>query len=182
LRLAVNETKGGEMGRKFSVATAAIAALVLCGSGAFAASRYLITSTRQVKPSVLKQFQQRLNFGDFRGGVASMCPSGTDTTGQCEVGVSDARCSGKSPAMGGGFDGGSNPPSSATIGYSEPDSDGLGWHVVMVNQSSLSANFQAVAVCLGAVGNFARDARGGVPGSVRTQIAGEVSKLRAAIR
>jgi hypothetical protein len=70
----------------------------------------------------------------------------------------------------------------ATIGYSEPDSDGHGWHVVMANNAPISASFQTVAVCLGTRGFLARDARASVPASVKAQIARETARVRAAYR
>lgn len=172
----------GEMGRKYSVGVAAIVAFSLFGGGAFAASRYLITSTHQIKPSVLRQFQQRLSFLDTKGKTASMCPSGSDATGQCEVGSSDARCPGNSDAMGGGYDGGSNPPVNATMGYDHADSDGRGWTVIMANNASISATYQATVVCLGAAGHFAQDARAVAPAPVKTQIAREAAHLRSEVR
>jgi hypothetical protein len=182
-RFAADSTeRTAEMGQRFSVAIVVIAALSVLGGGAYAASRYVITSTKQIKPSVLKQFQARLNTFEGRGAVANMCPSGTDTTGQCEIGFSDARCPGGTTVLGGGLDGGSNPPVSATIGYSEPDRDGRGWNVVMANDGSTVTTFSAVAVCLGTVGRLTRVVRAGVPASVNAQIAREAAQVRTTHR
>jgi hypothetical protein len=170
------------MGRKFSIAIATIATLSLLGGGAFAGTRYLITSTHQIKPSVLKQFQGRLGRFYSAGKLASMCASGTDTTGQCEIGNSDARCPGQTDVTGGGIDGGNDPPVNATAGYNEPDSDGRGWHVIMANNASVAATYKAVAVCLGTVGHLARDANSHAPASVKDQIAREAQVLRSKAR
>jgi hypothetical protein len=152
----------------------------MLSGGAFAASRYLITSTKQIKPSVLRKIETHLYLQNVAGSVATMCPAGTDTTGQCEVGQSDARCPQGGYAVGGGFDGGSSPPTSATVGYDEPDTDRHGWDVIMDNQSSLSATFRAVVTCQLVVGgNAARDATQSVPRSVTTQISRDVSLTRA---
>src|SRR5262249_23917979 len=127
------------MGRKWLAVTVGVAAFVVVGSGAFAASRYLITSTTQIKPSVLHKIETRLFWHRDMGETSTMCPLGTDTTGQCEIGSSDARCPDRGIATGGGIDGGSNPPVSATIGYDELDRDGHGWHVVVANDDPSSS-------------------------------------------
>jgi hypothetical protein len=165
--------------RKHSLATiaaAVVAAAVLVG-GAAAASKYIITSTNQIKPSVLKKFQPALAYQDHKGPIANMCAAGTDTTGQCEVAASDSRCPGGSIATGGGFDGGSAPPVRAAIGYTEPDSDGHGWHIIMGNAGPSNETFQTVAVCLG-VSRAAFAAQAGAPSRVRAQIGRELASMR----
>jgi hypothetical protein len=158
---------------------AAIVGLILAAGGATAASQYVISSIKQIKPSVLKKFQPALAYVDRLGTAATMCAAGTDTTGQCEVGSSDARCPGGAIATGGGLDGGTAPPVLGTIGYSEPDNDGRGWHVVMVNDNSAStATVTATAVCLG-TSRQGFTAGGAVPRSVRSQIRTEVGAMRA---
>lgn len=164
------------MVRRTLLASAAVA--LLLGSSAYAGSQWLITSTHQIKPSVLRQFQSRLRLAYEAGAVASMCPAGTDATGQCEVGGSDARCPGATTAIAGGFDGGTSPPVNATIGYSEPDRDGHGWNVVMANSGAGAATFRAVVACL-AQGGFAQRARAAVPESVRAQIRREMAAIRS---
>jgi hypothetical protein len=165
------------MGRR--VVIAAIAAFALIGGSAFATSRWIITSPRQIKPSVLHKIETRLFWRTAMGPTTTMCPAGGNTSGQCAIGSSDARCGG-GIATGGGLDGGNNPPVSATIGYSEPDTDGHGWHVIMANDDgSSSASYQAVASCQGVSGGFAAvDAR--APAAVKAQISREVASLRAA--
>jgi hypothetical protein len=168
------------MGRKWLAVTVGVAAFVAVGSGAFAASRYLITSTKQIKPSVLAKIETQLFWQRRTGPLSTMCPLGSDTTGQCEIGSSDARCSDGGFATGGGIDGGSNPPVSATIGYDDVDKDGRGWHVVVASDdASGSASFQAVADCQLVTGGFAAG-NAQAPKAVRDQIAREVTSMRAA--
>jgi len=168
------------MGRKWLAVTVGVAAFVVVGSGAFAASQYLITSTKQIKPSVLHKIETQLFWQRATGAPSTMCALGSDTTGQCAIGSSDARCPDGGTATGGGIDGGKNPPVSATIGYDDLDKDGHGWHVIMANDDpSGSASFQAVADCQLVTGGFAaRNVQ--VPKGVRDQIAREVTSLRAA--
>jgi hypothetical protein len=160
-----------------AIVAAVVAAAVLVG-GAAAATRYIITSTSQIKPSVLRKFQRTLAFRDQQGHLASMCPFGTDTTGQCEIAASDSRCPGGSIATGGGFDGASSPPIGASIGYNEPDSDGHGWHIIMANGASTTSTFRTVAVCLG-VSRQAAGAQAGAPSPVGGQIKRELAWMRA---
>lgn len=167
------------MGKR-SIATivATVVAAIVVAGGAAAASRYLVTSIHQIKPSVLKHLQAQLLYVDEKGPIATMCPSGTDTTGQCETAGSDARCPNGGIATGGGFDGGSSPPVGAFMGYNEPDSDGGGWHIIMGNSSSGTTTFQTVVVCI-AISRLAGAAEAGAPSSVRTQISRELSWMRA---
>jgi hypothetical protein len=162
--------------RVTTVVVAAVAIFAIAG-GATAATKYIITSTHQIKPSVLQKLRTQLLFKDQLGSVVSMCPSGTDTTGQCEVAASDARCPSPGIAMGGGFDGGSSPPLGAFMGYNEPDSDGRGWHIIMGNAGSSTSTFQTVAVCV-VTSVPAGAAHAGVPSSVRAQISREVASMR----
>ncbi len=165
------------MGRKILIA--AVAAIAITGGSAYAGSRWIVTSIGQIKPTVLAHFQRTLAFADKEGPTAYMCPNGTDTTGQCEVAASDARCPGASTAMGGGWDGGSSPPLGAFAGYNQADLDGRGWHVIMGNGGSGSTTFSAMVVCLGVAAGAAKDASATVPASVRTQIGREVAAMRA---
>ncbi len=161
-----------------TIAIAVVSIFVLAG-GAAAASRYIITSTRQIKPSVLRKFQAKLAYQDQLGPSATLCPAGSSSTGQCAVASSDARCPRGAIATGGGYDGGSNPPVGATAAYDEPDNDGQGWHVILVNDASVGATFRATAVCLGVARGAFSARSGSVPASVRTHIAQEVALLRA---
>ena len=165
--------------RSITTVVVAVVALIVVAGGAAAASQYVITSIKQIKPSVLKKFQPALAYADKLGPIATMCAAGTDTTGQCEVGSSDARCPSGGIATGGGLYGGMTPPVLGTIGYDEPDNDGRGWHVVMVNDNSAaSATIQATVVCLG-TSRAASAATVGVPASVRSRIRVEVAAMRA---
>jgi hypothetical protein len=157
-----------------TIAAAVVGVLVIAG-GATAASNYIITNIHQIKPNVLSKLQPRLRYGDVAGPVQTMCPSGTDTTGQCEVAASDARCP-RGAVMGGGWTGGSNPSGDQTIGYNGPDNDGMGWSVVVANLGPSSATVQAIAICL-AQGNLARDAGVSVPALVKAEMQREVAAM-----
>lgn len=164
--------------RSLTTIVAVVIAVAALAGGAAAASQYVITNIKQIKPSVLKKFQPALAYVDRLGPAATMCAAGTDTTGMCETGSSDARCPNGGLATGGGLDGGQTPSAIGSIGYNEPDSDGRGWHVIMLNDSSASATVSAAVVCIGrARGSFAADAS--VPAAVRAQIRAEVAALRA---
>jgi hypothetical protein len=158
------------------VAVAAAAVFAIAG-GATAASKYIITSTHQIKPSVLQKLHTQVLAKDQPGGVASMCAFGTDSTGQCEVQGSDARCPASAIAVGGGFDGGSTPPIGASMGVNEPDADGHGWHIVMANFGPDTETFQTVAVCV-VTSSGARPASAGVPSAVTDQINREIASMR----
>ena len=74
-----------------------------------------------------------------------MCASGG---GACQVGSSVATCPPGKVVIGGGWDGESNPPVVATVGYNKP----LGasaWEVIIANTGPITANFPAVATCAG---------------------------------
>lgn len=74
--------------------------------------------------------------------------SGCDNNGG-DVAGSDARCPGGARAISGGLDGSNNPPLlAATNAYSQPDQDGRGWSVIMVNDDGgNNASFSAQVVC-----------------------------------
>jgi hypothetical protein len=165
------------MGRRALIG--ALAALAITGGSAVAASRWIITSTSQIKPSVVSQLRARFATLPSLGKVGDMCPGGS---GSCDIAASDARCPGRSIVTGGGFDGGNNPPIGAFMAYDEPDRDGRGWHIIMGNDSTAEATFQTFAVCAGTVFGKARDARAAVPASVRRQISRELATTQAAAR
>jgi hypothetical protein len=62
------------------------------------------------------------------------------------VGSSLATCPPGSLATGGGWDGESSPPVSATVGFNKLYGSGS-WGVIMVNQASISATYHAFVVC-----------------------------------
>jgi hypothetical protein len=147
---------------------------VLLAGTAVAGSRWLITSTRQIKPSVIKQLRGRFAIVEGVGGEANMCPGGA---GSCDVAASDARCPG-GVVTGGGFDGGSSPPIGAFMGYNEPDRDGRGWHIVMGNAGGEVTTFRTVAICAGVVPGRAADTAATGPRAVSAQIEGELATMR----
>ena len=157
----------------------ALVALFIALGGTAVANGWVVTNIHQIKPSVVRQLRTTVRYADEVGTVANMCPAGTDTTGQCEVGSSNARCPAGGIATGGGIDGGSDPPADATAGYNEPDRDGQGWSVIMGNNASIPATFQAVVVCIGTT-HGARDAA--VPAAVAAQIRREVAAVRARLK
>jgi hypothetical protein len=80
------------------------------------------------------------------GPSASLCKFGGGT---CAVGSSIATCPPGKVVIGGGWDGETNPPLSATVGYDTPTSPQT-WEVVMVNDDdTTTASFHAVATCAG---------------------------------
>jgi hypothetical protein len=80
------------------------------------------------------------------GPSVALCMFGAGT---CAVGSSIATCPPGKVVIGGGWDGETNPPLSATVGYNEPTSPTT-WSVVMVNDdNTTTASFHAVATCAG---------------------------------
>lgn len=110
------------------------------------------------------------------GPDTTVCPLGGGT---CEVGASDARCPNGALVTGGGWTSpGTTPPVSATVGYSEQDADGLGWHVIMANDNSGGGfDFEATARCT-AYSAAAKDQRAAVRAGV--VVARELAAERAA--
>jgi hypothetical protein len=82
------------------------------------------------------------------GPVSHLCQLGG---GDCAVGASAASCPTGKVAIGGGWIGDTpDPPISATAAADGPMSDGAGWAVILVNDtSSTTASFHAVAACAG---------------------------------
>ena len=154
---------------------------VLAFAGGAGANGWIITSINQIKPGVLQKIQPRLRqLAVIDPAVQTMCPSGSAPGSGCEVVTSDARCPGGT-AIGGGWDGGSNPSPAETVGYNERDSDGGGWHVIAVNNDPYSsATIQATAICLGQNNFLAHDAS--APAAVQAQIRREVVAERAKLK
>lgn len=108
------------------------------------------------------------------GPTASMCAD-AGVGASCTVGASTATCPPGSVVLGGGFNGLTNPPVSATIAYDYASTSGS-WEVVMANQASITASMQPVAEC----------ARGGGAAvdkaAVNTQFARDLAAARRAVR
>ena len=143
-----------------------VAGVLLTGTAATAASRWLITSTHQIKPSVLRHLRgergkrgatgpagafSTANVTQVAGPVETMCAS---PGGSCQVNGSLATCAPGSVVIGGGWEG-DVPSPNATVDDSWPIGSGS-WDVVMTNLSSISASFHAVAVCASGSGAAAR--------------------------
>jgi hypothetical protein len=116
------------------IAVAILGVLVIAG-GASAATKYLITSINQIKPSVRAQISAlRI--------VTAYGPTVVLGTGNSSIQSSVAVCQRGTVVAGGGWYG-SNLP--AIIATSAPD--GNGWLVVMQADSTEKQSFQAVARC-----------------------------------
>ena len=146
-----------------------VLALVLALAGTAVAGGYIITSTKQIKPSVRKALKGKrgprgyagidgaqgapgvpgqfsaANVTVVRGAPVTMC-SDSGSFQSCQVASSVAQCPAGSIVLGGGWDGLSNPPVDATVGYNYALAAGA-WEVVMSNAAAISASFQAVATC-----------------------------------
>lgn len=187
------------------IAACALAVLAVGAVAAGAASRYLITSTHQIKPNVLSQLRSRgpsgprgpqgapgaagaagaaggfsaANVSQVAGPVSDMCPGGDGT---CEVGSSVAACPAGAVALAGGFDGDGAPPVDATIAYDKP----LGasaWEIIIANDGAVETTFNTVVTCAGSgVGSLARARRTAAASlsvSQRTQLASDLADVRA---
>jgi hypothetical protein len=158
---------------------------MVAGGSAVAANRWLITSTHQIKPSVLRQLHgargstgpvgvrgpaglnglpgaqgpaggfSTANVIETTGAQASMCASGG---GPCDVGGSFAACPPGAVVLGGGWSG---PLSDASIGFNLPIGNGSAWDVVAINNAPIAESFTPYAVCAVGSGAMAR-ARGNV--------------------
>lgn len=152
------------MRRKPSVTTvvACLALFFALGGSALAASKYLITSTSQIKPSVLKSLQGKRGPAGTpgapgaAGAAGSPGPVGALDTADVTVvdgpaasigpdsnGSSTAVCASGSTVLSGGYAG---PLTDTTITYDDP----LGtaeWQVGASNLSSNPETLTAVAVC-----------------------------------
>jgi hypothetical protein len=131
----------------------------MTGAG-FAADHYIITSTSQIKPSVLSKLKGKAgqagtagvvgangasftsaDIGTVEGSEVVLCTSGG---GSCAVGTSTAVCPAGSVVLGGGWSGdvveGTPATSSSLAGNS--------WTVTFTNDSSdVAAHFTAYAQC-----------------------------------
>lgn len=163
------------MRRKPSITTAiACLALFLATTGsAIAAGHYLVSSTSQIKPSVLKALKGKRGPAGPAGSQGAQGPAGTagaagtsfttaDITevpgtpvsmcalggGSCEVGAGGATCPTGTVVIGGGWLGGSTPPVDATVSDNGPTTNATTWEVVIANNSTSSApSFTPYAIC-----------------------------------
>jgi hypothetical protein len=64
------------------------------------------------------------------------------------TGTSTAPCPAGAVVLGGGWDGETNPPTNATVGYNDPLSTNTSWHVTLTNNATTgSTTFHAVVMC-----------------------------------
>jgi hypothetical protein len=63
------------------------------------------------------------------------------------TGTSTAACPAGGVVLGGGWDGETNPPTNATIGYNDPISTNTSWHVTLTNNAASGTTFHAVVMC-----------------------------------
>jgi hypothetical protein len=175
------------MSRKLWVLPAAGCLLLVLSGGAFAASRYLITSTRQIKPSVLRQLHgatgpagpagtfSSAGVATVSGPSAPMCASSANT---CAVGSSVATCPAGDIVLSGGYDGETDPPVDATAGYDEPLGSN-GWEVIMSNNALIPASFHAIAVCVPAASAASDAATRPNSRNVKAIVARQVAAMQA---
>jgi hypothetical protein len=155
-----------------AMAVALLALFVALGGTAIAAKHYVITSTKQIKPNVLRYLKGATGargpqgavgptgiafFLQRRGPIADLCAAGG---GSCATATSTATCKGGSYAMGGGF---WTRPSQLTPPYEysgavrivsdRPSEDFTSWVVTAVNTGPDAEQFVAYVNCV--VGNFA---------------------------
>lgn len=169
-------------------------ALLLVGGSASAASRWVITSTHQIKPSVLKQLHgargprgaagapgpagatgsaggfSTANVVETTGPPASMCPASGGVG--CSVNGSFASCPPGSVALGGGYSG---PVTSTTVAFDYPIGNGTAWDVIMSNESSIAESFTPYVVCAVGSAPAVRDGS-----AVQAQATANVAAARSA--
>lgn len=148
------------------VAFLLVALLVVCSGTAIGASK--IKGSQIARSAVSSKHIKNggVAEGDLSGGVRSKLnqagqqgpPGPAGTVGAVtkvmgpmnyvppgEVGSSRADCPPGTAVVGGGWDGGDDPPVSATQGYNT--SYGNSWGVIWVNQASIGSTLAAVALC-----------------------------------
>lgn len=173
------------------VAVLAIVAAVLLGGTATAASRWVITSTHQIKPSVLKHLRGKTgprgatgpagaagpaggfstaNVSVVQAAPVNLCPSGQAQ--QCNVGGGYASCPPGAVALAGGWSG---PVVDTTVGYNYPIGADTAWDVIMDNESSISESFTPYVVCAASTSPALRR-------QVRPGLAAEAARNLAAAR
>jgi hypothetical protein len=143
---------------------AAVALFFALGGSAIAARHYLITSTSQIKPSVLKELRGATGAAGAEGAAGPAGPAGvtgpqgpagptnlssltivageSKTVPKESVGTSVATCPAGSHAVsGGGYDG------LTFLVASEMESSHQSWFIVGVNEASTSTHIEAVVYC-----------------------------------
>jgi hypothetical protein len=149
---------------RLSTVIAGLALFVALGGTAAAAKHYLVTSTSQIKPGVLKALKGKAGQAGAPGpqgtqGVAGpQGPAGPSTLSALvtvvgpnvevpsgEVGGVEAVCPAGYRAIGGGGSG-----SISGIDVSEMESTHLSWFVITANQTGIPVQIHAEVQCAGA--------------------------------
>ena len=171
---------------------ALLALFFVLGGTAVAAKHYLITSTSQIKPSVLTKLKGNAGPGGpagpagAPGAQGAQGPAGpinlsalTSVTGpevevpKEEVGGTSAFCPAGSHAVSGG---GSS--SIAGIAASEMGTGHQSWFIIIVNETTITLKIHAEAECAGAGQAVAAS----VPRAVRARAEQQVDQLVAKLR
>lgn len=161
--------------RKGLIVGVVIGAL-LSGGGALAASRYLITSTHQIKPSVLRKLHGARGpagppgVRGVTGNTGPIGPAGapgafstanvTEVQGPLAdtaantVNGSLAQCPPGAIVVGGGFMGGGNPPVAGNVADDGPIGN-TSWDVIIANNGPTIADWNAYAICAVGSGHVA---------------------------
>jgi hypothetical protein len=148
-----------------------VVALLAFAASAGAASHYLITSTHQIKPSVLNQLHGAKGprgYTGTKGATGPVGPQGgfsaitvADATSLTYLppaqdptrlnilaqARSDARCPIGTTAISGGWSTGSYGDDPVTVVENVRDNDGQGWHVTLGHHTSEQVFFAAYAYC-----------------------------------
>ncbi len=130
------------------IGAATAAVLVVLASGAFAASKYLITSTHQIAPTVLKQLQTSgLNAKDVSMVTSSpqtLCVTAGSASTICTETIAVANCPAGTKALSGGWSISALPEQ--TIADNHPTAGDNGWEVGLYNDGT-TGSFTAYALC-----------------------------------
>jgi hypothetical protein len=137
---------------------ACLALFFAVGGTAVAARHYLITSTGQIKPSVLKALRGKAGAPGTQGAAGAPGPPGpagpssvgaitdvigpTVSVGPEEVGGAEAACPPGMRVIGGGGSGGI-----AGLGVSEAESGRGDWFVIVTNTTLITVSIHAEALC-----------------------------------
>ena len=145
-----------------AVAIASVALFFSLAGTGLAASRYLITSTSQIKPSVLSALKGKRGSAGPAGapGAAGLAgaagasfttsdvveATGTPTVASPSGGIASsyASCPGGDVVLGGGYSG---PLVDTDIAYNYPIGNGTAWEVTITNNSSITESFTPYAIC-----------------------------------